>query len=49
MGFTRGETLPAGMTIYGRPWSEKEMLRFTYAYEQATHHRRAPAGTPPLR
>ncbi|MBV9037969.1 MAG: amidase [Acidobacteriaceae bacterium] len=49
MGFTRGGTLPAGMTIYGRPWSEKELFRFAYAYEQATHHRRAPASTPPLR
>lgn len=49
IGFSRGETLPAGMTIYGRPWSERELLRFAYAYEQATHHRRAPATTPPLR
>ncbi len=49
MGFTRGGTLPAGMTIYGRAWSEASLLRFAYAYEQATHHRRAPASTPPLR
>jgi len=49
MGYTRGSTLPAGMTIYGRAWSEPQLLKFAYAYEQATHHRRAPAATPPLR
>jgi Asp-tRNA(Asn)/Glu-tRNA(Gln) amidotransferase A subunit family amidase len=49
MGFSRGGTLPAGMTIYGRAWSEPELLKIAYAYEQATHHRHAPASTPPLR
>ena len=49
MGFTRGDRLPAGMTIYGRAWSEPELLKLAYAYEQATHHRRAPSTTPPLR
>jgi amidase len=49
MGFTRGATLPIGMTIYGRAWSEPVLLKFAYAYEQATHHRRAPASAPPLR
>lgn len=49
MGFTRGGTLPAGMTIFGRAWNEPQLLKFAYAYEQATHHRRAPATTPPLR
>jgi amidase len=49
MGFTRGGTLPAGMTIYGRAWSEPLLIKFAYAYEQATHHRRPPAATPPLR
>jgi len=49
MGFTRGGTLPAGMTIYGRAWSEARLLKLAYAYEQATHHRRAPSSTPPLR
>jgi Asp-tRNA(Asn)/Glu-tRNA(Gln) amidotransferase A subunit family amidase len=46
MGFTRGGTLPAGVTIYGRAWSEAALLRIAYAYEQATHHRRAPSSTP---
>jgi amidase len=49
MGFTRGGTLPAGMTIYGRAWSETALIKFAYAYEQATRHRRAPSTTPPLR
>ncbi len=48
MGFTRGGTLPAGMTLYGRAWSEPTLIKLGYAYEQATHHRRAPASTPPL-
>ena len=49
MGFTRGGTLPAGITIYGRPWSEPVLIKLAYAYEQATHHRRPPSSTPPLR
>ncbi len=49
MGFSRGGTLPAGMTIYGRPWSEPELLKIAYAWEQATQRRRPPASTPPLR
>jgi Asp-tRNA(Asn)/Glu-tRNA(Gln) amidotransferase A subunit family amidase len=49
MGFTRGGTLPAGMTIYGRAWSEPVLIKFAYAYEQATRHRRPPVATPPLR
>jgi len=49
MGFSRGGTLPAGMTIYGRPWSEARLIQYAYAYEQATHRRRPPSSTPPLR
>jgi Asp-tRNA(Asn)/Glu-tRNA(Gln) amidotransferase A subunit family amidase len=49
MGFTRGGTLPAGMTIYGRSWSEAKLIKLAYAFEQLTHHRRPPASTPPLR
>jgi amidase len=41
MGYTRG-TLPAGLQMFGRPWSEATLLRLAYAYEQATHHRRPP-------
>ena len=49
MGYTRGGTLPAGLQLFGRPWSEPTLLKLAYAYEQATHHRHAPAATPPLR
>jgi amidase len=49
MGFTRGGTLPAGLQLFGRPWSEPTLLKLAFAYEQGTHHRRPPASTPPLR
>ena len=42
MGYTRG-TLPAGMTFFGRAWSEATLIKFAYAYEQATRHRHPPA------
>ena len=48
MGYTRDNTLPIGMSLLGRAWSESTLLRLAYAYEQATHHRRAPQSTPPL-
>ena len=49
MGYTRGGRLPAGITFFGRAWSEPALIKFAYAYEQATHHRRPPESTPPLR
>jgi Asp-tRNA(Asn)/Glu-tRNA(Gln) amidotransferase A subunit family amidase len=49
MGYTREGRLPAGMTIYGRPWSEALLLKMAYAYERATRHRRPPTSTPELR
>ncbi len=49
MGYSRGGTLPAGMTFFGRAWSEDVLIRLSYAYEQGTQHRRPPATTPPLR
>ena len=48
MGYTRG-VLPAGITFFGRPWSESILIRLAYSYEQATHHRHPPAAVPPLR
>lgn len=44
-GFT-SENLPAGITFLGRPYDDANMLRFAYAYEQATQHRRAPECAP---
>ena len=49
MGFTRNGTLPAGLTIFGRPWDEGRLFAFAFAYEQATHHRKPPPTTPPLK
>ena len=45
MGFTHGANgpLPAGLQLLGRPWTEGLLLRYAYAYEQATHHRVSPA------
>jgi amidase len=48
MGYTRGR-LPAGITFFGRAWSEPALIKYAYAYEQATRHRHAPDSTPPLR
>ncbi|MCK2054608.1 amidase [Methylobacterium sp. 37f] len=47
-----GVTVPAGfyasgapfnLIFVGRMWSEADLLGYAYDYEQATHHRRAPA------
>jgi amidase len=40
--------MPVGVEFLGRPFSEPALLKLAYAFEQATHHRRAPALTPPL-
>jgi amidase len=46
MGYTLDGRLPAGVTFFGRAWSEPTLIKLAYAYEQATHHRRPPASTP---
>lgn len=46
-GFT-SDNLPVGITFFGKAYSESALLRFAYAYEQATHHRVPPKTTPPL-
>ena len=43
MGYSRGH-LPAGLQILGRPYSEGMLIKFAFAYEQATKHRRPPEG-----
>jgi amidase len=35
--------LPFGMELSGRPFKDGDLLGYAYAWEQATHHRRAPA------
>ncbi len=48
MGFSYG-AYPAGLQILGRPYDEAVLFRLAYAYEQATDHRRPPAGFDTLR
>jgi Asp-tRNA(Asn)/Glu-tRNA(Gln) amidotransferase A subunit family amidase len=40
-GFT-SDNLPTGITFQGRPYTDGEMIKLAYAYEQATHHRKPP-------
>ena len=35
--------LPVGLSFFGRAWSEPRLIALAYAFEQATHHRRAPS------
>ena len=46
MGFVSG--LPAGVSFFGRAWSEPVLIRIAYAYEQATQERRTPTFAPTL-
>jgi amidase len=39
-GFAFGQ--PVGITFIGRAWSEATLIKFAYAYEQATKHRHSP-------
>ena len=34
--------LPVGLSFIGRRWSEAQLIKYAYAYEQATKHRVAP-------
>jgi amidase len=47
MGFTY-DNLPAGLQFLGRSFDEPTLIRYTYGYEQATHHRKPPKGFPAL-
>jgi len=38
--------LPVGVSFIGKPWDEGKLLRFAYAFEQATRHRKAPRYLP---
>jgi hypothetical protein len=46
--FTRGGTLPAGLTIPGRPFSAAQLYGLGFRHEPSTHHHRAPSSTPTL-
>jgi amidase len=43
-GFVFG--LPVGISFFGRAWSEPELIRVAYAFEQATKIRKAPRFLP---
>jgi Asp-tRNA(Asn)/Glu-tRNA(Gln) amidotransferase A subunit family amidase len=45
MGFTRA-TLPAGVTFFGRAWSEPRLFALAFDYEQRTRHRVPPKFLP---
>lgn len=47
-GFS-SDAIPAGITFLGRPYSDGQMLKYAYAYEQSTKHRRPPESTPALK
>jgi amidase len=47
MGFTYG-SLPAGLTFLGRLFDEPVLIKYAYAYEQATKHRHPPEKFPPI-
>ena len=46
-GFT-DDGLPVGIELLGAPFSDARLLALGFAFEQATHPRRAPATVPPL-
>lgn len=47
-GFT-GDRLPVGVSFLGPAFSEPRLLALGYSFEQATHARRLPVHTPPLK
>jgi Asp-tRNA(Asn)/Glu-tRNA(Gln) amidotransferase A subunit family amidase len=47
-GFTT-DNLPTGITFQGRPYTDGTLIKFAYAYEQATHHRRPPSSVPSVK
>jgi amidase len=42
------QPFPSGVTFTGPAFSEPTLIGLAYAFEQATHHRKPPASTPPL-
>lgn len=47
IGFTHG-SLPAGLTFVGKLFAEPTLIKFAYAFEQGTKHRRPPERFPAL-
>jgi amidase len=42
-GYALSKDLPIGLSFLGRPWDERTLLGFAYAFEQGTKVRRAPS------
>ena len=40
--------VPVGIEFLGQPFSEPQLLKIAYSFEQATHARKPPQSTPPL-
>lgn len=47
-GFFPSDGMPFAVQFLGKPFTEPTLIRLASGYEAATHHRRAPAATPPL-
>jgi amidase len=47
-GYADGGVLPIGMSFFGTAFSEPSLIAMGYAFEQATHARRAPTFLPTL-
>ena len=40
--------VPVGIEFLGQPFSEPQLLKIAYGFEQAMHARKPPQSTPPL-
>jgi amidase len=47
-GFFSSDGMPFAVQFLGRPFSEPTLIKLASGYEAKTHHRKAPAATPPL-
>ncbi|MFL6577963.1 MAG: amidase family protein [Povalibacter sp.] len=47
-GFFASDGMPFGVQFLGMPFSESTLIQLASGYEATTHHRKAPASTPPL-
>jgi len=47
MGYL-SDGLPVGLQILGRRFEDGKLIQYAYAYEQATHHRKAPEDFPAI-